>query len=142
MLNQNDMELISRLKKEANEAFDKQDPNLRFKLAGMALSNGGHQKIIEVLDQNFLSFLEASKKLPENFTLTFSPEDVFDVKIKALFYIFADQYRPTGGIALLPSARAEKKAYNERMDQRLLMAAFEVHRCELLLQQKQPFCST
>ena len=134
MLNPQALKLVEEMKKEADAVFKKHDPTMSAKLAGMALSDGGNDKMIDFLNLQFSAFLEASEKLPQEFTLSFSPESVFDALTKAQFYLFADQYRPTGGVAILPAARARKKDYNDTMDQRVLMAALEVQRCRTLLQ--------
>lgn len=125
--------LISQLRKEATSLFEKQDPNLSPMLAGMSLSNGGDAKILGLLDQQFSLFLEARKKMPQEFTANFIPEDIIDTLTKAQFYLFADQFRPTGGIAILPGARAKKKEFNDNMDQRLVLVALEIQRCKTLL---------
>ena len=133
MLKPEAQKLIEEMRKDAISAFNKSDPTLEFKLAGMSVSDGGGEKILSVLDQHFSEFLEANEKLPQEFSVNFSPEDVFNAKIKAQFYLFAERFRPTGGIAIMPSARAQKKAYNDMMEQRALMAAFGAQRCNILL---------
>jgi hypothetical protein len=134
MLDPQTSKLITQLRKEAISLFEKQDPNLSPMLAGMSLSNGGDAKIIGLLDQQFSLFLEASRKMPQEFTLNFHPQDVIDTLTKAQFYLFADQFRPTGGVAILPGARAKKKEFNDTMDQRLMIVALEIQRCKTLLE--------
>ena len=133
MLNPQALKLVEEMKKEADAVFKKHDPTMSAKLAGMAVSDGGNEKMIDFLDLQFREFMEASEKLPQEFTLNFSPEIVFSALTKAQFYIFADQFRPTGGVALLPAARARKKEYNDTMDKRALMVAMEIQRCRMLL---------
>ena len=123
MLNSEQTNIIKDLKKEADIVVRKNSPNLASMLAGTALSNGGDNKIIELLDQFFSDLYETAEKLPDEFSMDIKPELLSEVDAKALGYIFLDQFRPTLGLTILPSSTAKKKEFHALMDKRILYAA-------------------
>jgi hypothetical protein len=114
---------LQQLRDEAAATMRKADPSLEYSLAGMSLSNGGHEKVLGVLNTFFEQFQEAAIQMSEEFSLSISTETLASVDSTATAYLFADLFRPRGGWSLSAKKRESIDEYNTEMDRRAWMAA-------------------
>lgn len=128
-----ELQFIATMRKQAIEDVNRNTPDLQSSFAGIALSKDGSQKIIDVLDRFFSELVEVADKLPDEFSLSISPEDLANVDARAMMYLFLDQFRPNYGIAILPSARDQKNKYEKQMNQRAMFAALNIQKVRSVL---------
>ena len=88
MINSAERKKINFFRKEAVFKFRKKSPHLFYKLAGIALSNGGSSKIIEFLDGSFLNFMKPQKKYPLNSALRLQGTNFLKLKQKLYIICF------------------------------------------------------
>jgi hypothetical protein len=123
MINSAERKKINFFRKEAVFKFRKKSPHLFYKLAGIALSNGGSSKIIEFLDGSFFELYEAAEKIPIEFSIEITGYQFSEIEAKAIYYLFLDQFRPKFGINISPEFFEKKKKFHNLMDERILYAA-------------------
>jgi len=117
---------LQSLREEARELMEKQRPDLPAMLAGMALSEGGNEKVLEVLSKFYIEFQKSTKAMPAEFSRSISPDVLFEVESKALGYLYFDLYRPRGAWTLSSKKRETIKECNDEMDLRAWEAAISL----------------
>lgn len=105
--------------------FRKNSPTLEYTIAGTGLSDGGLQKIAEMMETHFQNMLLSAEKMPNELEVFPSPErlrtlvDIMSsIETTASFYLFMDHFRPRGAWSLSSKKREATAEYNRIMDQR------------------------
>jgi hypothetical protein len=96
---------LQQVRDEAQAKFQKINPKLGAMLAGISLSGGGREKILDYLVQAF-------ERLQEKIQL----------ESEALMYLLYDQFRPRGKWTLSTEQRELNAEFNNEMDRRAWMA--------------------
>ncbi len=125
-----DKKLISFWKEQAQKEIP---PELGDTFAGTSLSVGGGIKMIEILNSIYADFEVEADRLPETFSSDISPDLLAKVDSLALMYLFADRFRPTLGIKILPRSRAVKREFHSYMDHRAMIAAVRLNQIRSIL---------
>lgn len=111
------------LQEEASAQLNKVDPKIAYMLAGMTLSNGGAEKIHDLLGTCFERLQKAASEMPGTFHPDVSPDTVLNLQGAAMMYLTIDKARHKPGWILSAKKRAEALLYQEEMDHRAWLAA-------------------
>jgi hypothetical protein len=120
---------LHELEQQAMADMVRTTPTYSSAMAGAAFSG----KIWAVLEALFEDLQKAGEKMPEQFTLSISPDIPAAVDAAATAYLATDLYRPRGGWSFSAKKRALRRDLQNQMDGRALLAAAHLERARVYL---------
>jgi hypothetical protein len=120
---------LHELEQQAMADMVRTTPTYPSAMAGAALSG----QIWAVLEALFEELQKAGEKMPEQFTLSISPDIPAAVDSAATAYLATDLYRPRGGWSFSAKKRALRRDLQSQMDGRALLAAAHLQRARVYL---------
>ena len=115
---------LETLKKSALHDMLKYEPKIDNTFSGIAVSDGGTTKMIQLLEEAYFDFENLASLLPEPNELNFSKNQAAmfaDVDTKATYCFFLENYRPKVAWSLSAKTRAKNKDLNDELDKRALL---------------------